>query len=200
MKIIGITGGVGAGKSTVLNILKELCSCEIVMADDAAKELMQYGKPLSEVAIELFGIESYRDDFSLNTAHISTLMYQNEELKNKWTSAVHPAVKKEIISRIENAKKNKSIKYFFLEAALLLEEKYDLICDEIWYIYADEDVRIERIMTNRGYSKEKSQSIIKNQKSHEEFKSGSHWIVDNGLSVDETRIQLENKLEELEKM
>ena len=200
MKIIGITGGVGAGKSTVLNILKELCLCEIVMADDAAKELMQYGMPLSDVAIELFGKESYNEDFSLNTAHIATLMYQNEDLKNKWTAAVHPAVKKEIISRIENAKKNNSIKYFFIEAALLLEEKYDMICDEIWYVFADEDIRIERIMTTRGYSKQKSQSIIKNQKSHEEFLSGSHWMLDNGVSVDKTRIQLENKLEELEKM
>ena len=200
MKVIGITGGVGAGKTTVLNILKGLCSCEIVMADDAAKELMQYGKPLSKIAIELFGKDSYNKDFSLNTVHIATLMYKNEELKNKWTASVHPAVKEEIILRIENAKKNNSVKYFFLEAALLLEERYDLICDEIWYIYADEEVRIERIMANRGYSKKKSLSIINNQKKHEEFVAGSHWMVNNGVSVDETRIQLENKLEELEKM
>ena len=200
MKIIGITGGVGAGKSTVLNILQELCLCEIVMADDVAKELMQYGKPLSDVAIELFGQESYKEDHSLNTVHIATLMYKDEELKNKWTNEVHPAVKKEILSKIEIAKTSGEIECFFIEAALLLEEKYDEICDEIWYVYADEAVRIERIMTNRGYSLEKAKNIISSQKTHEEFLLGSQWVIDNGISIAKTRIQLENKLEELEKV
>ena len=200
MKIIGITGGVGAGKSTVLNILEEICSCKVVMADDVAKELMQYGKALSNVAIELFGAESYKEDKTLNTAHIATLMYSDENLKNKWTNAVHPAVKKEILSILEECRALGKVKYFFLEAALLLEEKYDEICDEIWYVYADEAVRIERIMTNRGYSLDKAKNIISSQMSHEAFLKGTQWVIDNGISMDETRIQLENKLEELEKM
>ena len=200
MKIIGITGGVGAGKSTVLNILEELCSCKVVMADDVAKELMQYGKALSKLAIDLFGQESYKEDRSLNTAHIAALMYNDDVLKNKWTGAVHPAVKKEILFQIENAKALEEVDYFFLEAALLLEEKYDEICDEIWYVYADEAVRIERIMTNRGYSLEKAKNIISSQKTHEEFLLGSQWVIDNGISIAKTRIQLENKLEELEKV
>ena len=74
------------------------------MADDVAKELMQYGKALSKLAIDLFGQESYKEDRSLNTAHIAALMYNDDVLKNKWTGAVHPAVKKEILFQIENAK------------------------------------------------------------------------------------------------
>lgn len=200
MKIIGITGGVGAGKTTVLNILKELCVCEIVMADDVAKELMQFGGTLSELAIELFGSESYFNDGRLNTGHIASLMFSNKKLKDKWTGAVHPAVKKEIIERINTAKEQNNVDFFFIEAALLLEENYDKICDEIWYIYASEDVRVERLIKDRGYTLSKSQSIISSQKKHEEFVSFCDYMIDNGISIKNTRIQLENKLEEIRHM
>ena len=200
MKIIGITGGVGAGKTTVLDILKKLSVCETAMADDVAKELMQYGKELSVLAISLFGKESYTEDNILNTAHISKLMYGNEELKKKWTAAVHPAVKKEILSRIDVAKNKENTDLFFIEAALLLEDGYDLICDEIWYIYASEEVRIKRIMENRGYSLSKSQSIISGQLKHDEFVLKCDFVIDNGISIENTRLQLQNKLEEMRQM
>lgn len=200
MKIIGITGGVGAGKSTVLDILKKLSICEIAMADDVAKELMQYGRELSTLAISIFGEESYNKDKILNTAHIAQLMYENENLKKQWTNAVHPAVKKEILNRIDNAKQKGNLEFFFIEAALLLEDGYDLICDEIWYIYAPEDIRIKRIMDSRGYSLSKSQSIISSQKKHEEFISKCDFTIDNGISIENTQVQLQNKLEEIRLM
>ena len=193
MKIIGITGGVGAGKSTVLKLIKSLCKCDIVMADDVAKSLMQYGEELSNHAIRIFGKESYTQNGQLNTAYISKIMYSNENLKKEWVDIVHPAVKNEILEQITKCNKD----YFFVEAALLIEEHYDEICDEIWYIYAPEDERIKRIMENRGYSLLKAQSIIANQLSHEEFLAKSDFVIDNGISIEKTRLQIENKLEEL---
>lgn len=200
MKIIGITGGVGAGKTTVLDILKKLSICEIAMADDVAKELMQYGRELSALAISIFGEESYNKNKILNTVHIAQLMYGNENLKKQWTNAVHPAVKKEILNRIDNAKQKGNLEFFFVEAALLLEDGYELICDEIWYIYAPEDIRIKRIMDSRGYSLSKSQSIISSQKKHDEFISKCDFMIDNGVSIENTQVQLQNKLEEIRLM
>ncbi len=197
MKIIGITGGVGAGKTTVLNILREICNCQIVMADDVAKELMQHGKVLSKHAIRIFGVNSYNDDLTLNTNHIACLMYENDALKTEWTGLVHPAVKKEIISRISIAQNEGVTDYFFIEAALLLEEHYDEICDEIWYIYASEEERIKRVMDNRGYSSEKALAIISNQMKHDEFVGRCNFVIDNGINIRHTRMQLENRLEEM---
>lgn len=196
MKIIGITGGVGAGKSTVLNILKEICKCKIVMADDVAKSLMVKGGVLSHDAIRLFGKDAYLENGLLNTVHIASLMYGDDRLKDEWTALVHPAVKKAIFAEIDSAKDTGEFDFFFLEAALLLEDNYDLICDEVWYVDVSEEERIRRLAIGRGYSEEKSRSIMSKQLSKEEFLKRTDFVIDNGISEENTRIQLENKVEE----
>lgn len=196
MRIIGITGGVGAGKTTVLNLLKKLCSCKIIMADDAAKKLMTFDGVLGRAAIELFGEAAFLPDKSLNTSHISAIMYNNPSIKDKWTGIVHPAVNKAIYDEIDNAVTENRYDFVFVEAALLIENKYDRICDEIWYIYTDMEERIRRLELGRGYTREKSLSIIKCQMSHEEFMQKCTFVIDNGVSVEFTEKQLENKLEE----
>lgn len=196
MKIIGITGGVGAGKSTVLNILKEICKCKIVMADDVAKNLMVKGGVLSHDAIRLFGKDAYLENGLLNTVHIASLMYGDDRLKDEWTALVHPAVKKAIFAEIDSAKDTDEFDFFFLEAALLLEDNYDLICDEVWYVDVSEEERIRRLAIGRGYSEEKSRSIMSKQLSKEEFLKRTDFVIDNGISEENTRIQLENKVEE----
>ena len=77
MKIIGITGGVGAGKSTVLNFLKEMCDCEIVMADDVAKDLMKKGGVLTETAYSLFGDNVYLDNGNINAALVAGIIFSD---------------------------------------------------------------------------------------------------------------------------
>lgn len=196
MKIIGITGGVGAGKTTVLNILKEICKCKIVMADDVAKGLMVKGGTLSEDAVRLFGKEAYLDNGMLNTVHIASLMYGDDGLKEEWTALVHPAVKKAVIAEIDSAKDSGEFDFFFLEAALLLEDNYDLICDEVWYVDVSEEERIRRLAFGRGYSEEKSRSIMSKQLTKEEFLRRTDFVIDNGISEENTRTQLENKVEE----
>ena len=196
MRIIGITGGVGAGKSTVLNILREICNCNIVMADDVAKGLMVKGQALSDDAVRLFGENAYFENGVLNTVHIASVMYGDDAIKDEWTSLVHPAVKKAILSEIDLCKKTGEYDFFFLEAALLLEDNYDLICDEVWYVDVPEEERIRRLSIGRGYSEEKSRSIMKKQLSREVFLQRSDFVIDNGISEENTRIQLENKVEE----
>lgn len=196
MKVIGITGGVGAGKSTVLKMLKELCRCEIIMADDVAKSIMVKGGPISDTAIELFGKEAYLSDGSLNRPYIAALIYGNEALRKKWDDAVHPAVNGMILSMIEKCREEKKEDFVFVEAALLIENHYDKICDEIWYIYASEDVRKKRLKAQRGYTDEKSDGIIRRQMSDDEFRSHCSFVISTECTETETRAILQNKLEE----
>lgn len=196
MRLIGITGGVGAGKSTVLAILKEISNCIIIMADDVAKEMMQLNGILSADAIRIFGEEAYLPDGTLNTPHIATLMYSRPELKEEWTGIVHPRVRQTVLDIITDARSKSEYDFFFFEAALLLEEGYDSVCDEVWYIYVDEEERIKRLVANRGYSESKCRSIMKNQLTHEEFIKKTNFVIDNGVDIKYTRKQLENKLEE----
>lgn len=195
MKIIGITGGVGAGKSTVLGFLKELCNCEIIMADDVAKELMKKGNVLTLKAYELFGGKAYDENGILNRNHIAEIVYNNPSIMKEWENAVHPATNKKIFSMIEQAE-NDSKDFVFIEAALLIENNYEKICDEIWYVYADENIRRKRLKNERLYSDEKIDKIYKGQMSDAEFRKHCCFVIDTGGSIDATRKQLENKLEE----
>ena len=195
MKIIGITGGVGAGKSTVLYLLKKLCNCEIIMADDVAKELMQKGNILSSKAYELFGEKAYDEQGQLNRNHIAGIIFNNPSVMKEWENAVHPATNSKIFSLIKQAADN-SRDFIFIEAALLIENNYDRICDEIWYVYADENIRRERLKRERLYTDAKIDSIFNGQMSDAEFRKHCSFIIDTGGSMEATSMQLENKLEE----
>ena len=81
MKIIGITGGVGAGKSCVLAALKKMCNCDIVMADDVARQIMEKGGILTAKAYELFGENAYNEDGTLNKELLSGVIYNNPSVK-----------------------------------------------------------------------------------------------------------------------
>lgn len=195
MKKIGITGGVGAGKSTVLSLLKKLCNCEIIMADNVAKELMQKGNILASKAYELFGENAYDEQGLLNRNYIAEIIYNNPSVMKEWENAVHPATNSKILALIEQAA-DSSRDFVFIEAALLIENNYDKICDEIWYVYADENIRRERLKRERLYSDTKINSIFNGQISDAEFRKHSSFVIDTGGSMEATSMQLENKLEE----
>lgn len=195
MKIIGITGGVGAGKSTVLSFLKKKCNCEIIMADDVAKELMKKGNILSEKAYELFGEKAYDENGFLNRNHIAEIVYNDPSIMKEWEDAVHPATNSRIFSLINDAKK-KNADFVFIEAALLIENNYNEICDEIWYVFADEETRRNRLKSERKYSDAKIDSIFASQMKDTEFRKHCRFVIDTSGSVEATALQLENKLEE----
>lgn len=196
MKVIGVTGGVGAGKSTVLHMLKELCRCEIIMADDVAKELMNYGQSLCDTALRLFGTKAYDENKELDRAYIASKIYADETLKTQWTDVVHPAVNRHIHDKISEAGISEKYDFVFIEAALLIENGYDSICDELWYVYASEDVRRDRLKKSRGYSDARITGIFDSQMKEEEFRKHCDFIIDTGISMENTYNTVKNKLEE----
>ena len=196
MKVIGVTGGVGAGKSTVLHMLKELCRCEIIMADDVAKELMNYGQSLCDTAIRLFGTKAYDENNELDRAYIASKIYADEALRTQWTDVVHPAVNRHIHDKISEAGISGKYDFVFIEAALLIENGYDSICDELWYVYASEDVRRDRLKKSRGYSDARITGIFDSQMKEEEFRKHCDFIIDTGISMENTYNTVKNKLEE----
>lgn len=196
MKVIGVTGGVGAGKSTVLHMLKELCRCEIIMADDVAKELMNYGQSLCDTAIRLFGTKAYDENKELDRAYIASKIYADEALRTQWTDVVHPAVNRHIHDKISEAGISGKYDFVFIEAALLIENGYDSICDELWYVYASEDVRRDRLKKSRGYSDARITGIFDSQMKEEEFRKYCDFMIDTGISMENTYNTVKNKLEE----
>lgn len=193
MRIIGVTGGVGSGKSAVLNYLEDHFDSRVVKADEVGHLLMMPGRACYEPVIELFGEWIVKEDTSLDRQAIASIVFQEPEMLQKLDDIVHPAVYQYIVREIERSKKE-GTEFFFIEAALLLEEKYDEICDEMWYIYCEKEVRIERLRHDRGYSDEKIHRMMANQLPDEEFETRCDFQLYNDEDVAHTYLQIERKM------
>ena len=199
MKVIGVTGGVGAGKSEILNFIADNWNATVVEADEVGYLVMKPGKSCFAPIVELFGPGILQEDGTLDRTKIAEMVFEDKELLDKLNAIVHPAVKKYIRKAIEREKENET-DLFIVEAALLIEDKYDEICDELWYIYADEETRTERLMKNRGYSEEKVKSIFANQLSEDEFSDHCDFEIDNSGDFEDTKEQIMQRMQMYETM
>jgi dephospho-CoA kinase len=196
MKIIGITGGVGAGKSSVLNYIQQNYKARVIMADLVAHKIEEPGHKCYYRIVETFGSSILNADTTINKQKLAQIVFADDEKRIKLNSIVHPFVKEYIMNEINAERESGKVKFFIIEAALLLEDKYDLICDEIWYIYTTEEMRRERLKIARGYSDEKINLIFNSQLSEEDFKIKCDIVIDNNLSEQETNVQIDTALRE----
>lgn len=196
MKVIGITGGVGSGKSRVLSYLEEKHHAVICQADQIAWELQKPGQKCYLEIIEYFGRSILNDDKTINRKALGQIVFGNETQLRVLNAIMHPAVKCEIQKRILQEKEN-GAKLFVLEAALLIEEHYDEICDELWYIYTDEQIRRQRLKESRGYSDEKIDAIISSQLAEEMFRKTCKRIIENSGTFEETCERLDDAIKKL---
>lgn len=190
MKAIGITGGIGAGKSEVLSILKECSNCRIILADELAKQLEGRNNVCYTPLIELLGRDILDEDEQINPKAMADKIFSDKNLLEKVNEIIHPAVKNKILEELDYEEKRGAIDYFFLEAALLIEDGYDLILDEIWYIYASEETRRKRLKESRGYSDAKIDKILSKQLKDETFRRYCKVVINNDGNVLDTREQI----------
>ena len=188
MITIGVTGGVGAGKSEILRYLDNNYSCRILMSDNAAKELEAPGGVLYEPLVRLLEEADIGDGSSgplllengeIDKKEMAARIFSDAQLLTKINELVHPAVNKYIREEIAREKKSGEKEFFILESALLIENGYDRILDSMWYIYCEESVRSSRLKASRGYSDEKIRSIMMSQVSEDVFRSHCDTVIDN---------------------
>ncbi|MCR4585227.1 MAG: dephospho-CoA kinase [Lachnospiraceae bacterium] len=196
MKTIGITGGVGAGKSLVLDYLKEKYNAYIIVADRLAHELEMPGEACYERLVEAFGEKILDEKHYIDKIKFAAMIFSDNEALEKTNAIIHPAVKEEILKRISREEET-GTKLFVVEAALLIEEGYDKILSELWYIHAKDSVRRKRLKESRGYSDAKIDSIMAQQKGEEEFRQSCRRIIDNSKDTESTCAQIDRIMEEL---
>ena len=196
MLFIGITGGVGAGKSTVLRLLKENFNCKVLLADEVAAELMKAGNACFDAVVSLDWPENIVGaDGEIDRALMARLMFSDDKLLTKVNAIVHPAVEQEVLNQVEDERAKHKIEYFFFEAALLIECGYGKLVDEMWYIYADENTRAKRLKESRGYSDERIKNTIAKQRSDASFREHADRVIDNSGDKEQTLLQLRQILE-----
>jgi dephospho-CoA kinase len=192
--IIGITGGVGAGKSTVLSYIKEHYNCLVILSDDVANDIKKKGYPAYEELVELLGTEILGPDGEIDRAKMAKAIFNNKNKLKSVNNILHPAVNTYIINIVDDERQRNVYDFVFIEAALLIENGYDKIVDEMWYIFATEDVRRIRLKQSRGYSDEKITDILSNQLKDETFREYCAFVVDNSGSLDMAAMQIDSKI------
>ncbi len=199
MKVIGITGGVGCGKSSLLDHLQTHYACRIIKSDEAAHAVEAPGGACHE---EMAGLlASYdpdkkwqREDGSFDRKEVAALLFKHPDLLQGVNDLVHPAVKNYILEEVAKEREKGMLDFFFIEAAMLIENGFLQFVDEMWYIYCQKEIRIQRLAKNRGYSREKAESIMAAQLSEEEFRQHCQVVIDNSGDVQSAFLQADREL------
>lgn len=182
--VIGITGGVGSGKSTVTNILRDKHKAFIINTDKIAHTLMEKGQVSYKLILSHFGSKILDEKGEIDRGKLSLIVYNNNEELKKLNSFTHPHV----MAKVKNIIKEKNKEdwtYICIETALAIEASLHDICDKIWFIYTPLEIRRERLKASRNYSDEKIRSIMSKQLSDEEYKNyASDVIINNGTEKD----------------
>lgn len=193
MIIIGVTGGMGAGKSRVLAYLEEKWNARTIRLDDISRDLLARNGLCYEQTIHIFGEEIVKPDGDLDRALIARMIFEDSRLRDRLNALVHPAVKAEV-RRIAEEMRQLDAGLLVVEAALLIEGGYREICDELWYIYADEAVRRKRLKSSRGYTDERIDGTFATQLSDNAFRACVDFVVDNSGSFEDAARAIDSHL------
>lgn len=185
MKIIGLTGGIASGKSTVSRALRDLGAI-VIDADEVAHTIMEPGKPAWEDIIEHFGSTVLNADQTIDREKLGAIVFNNPERLQVLNQITHPRVGEQFKQIITRLRAEKSDAVLFMEVPLLYETHMERICDEVWVVWVDEETQIQRLMKRDGLLREDALKRIDAQMSLDEKARRAEFVIDNRFSVEET--------------
>ncbi|WP_022765689.1 dephospho-CoA kinase [Butyrivibrio sp. XPD2006] len=194
--IIGITGGVGAGKSAVLGYIEENYNARVIYSDNVANDIKKKGYPAYDELLALLGDGILDETGEIDKKKMAEAIFGNEKLLSSVNNILHPAVNTFIINIIDNEREKGELDFVFVEAALLIENGYKNFVDELWYVYADESTRRKRLKESRGYTDEKIDKIFGSQLDDKTFRENADFVIDNSKTLKEATMQIDKKIGE----
>lgn len=172
--IVGVTGGIGAGKSAVTDLFIEL-GITVVDADIVAREVVEVGSSTLELIAQEFGREYLLKDGSLHRAKLRDLVFKDEQAKQKLNGIIHPAIRTEMLNQLEQA----NTPYVILAAPLLLENNLEQYVNTVLVVDVPELLQVERACARDGVDAEQIKAIIKSQCSRDHKLSNANHVIDN---------------------
>ncbi|MBW4827265.1 MAG: dephospho-CoA kinase [Clostridiaceae bacterium] len=188
-EIIGLTGGIATGKSTVTEFLIEK-GYKVIDADKIARKVVEVNYPAYKEIVEEFGVEILNKDLTINRTKLGSIVFNSEEKRKRLNSIVHPRVFQEISNLILNYCESEKI--VFLDVPLLIEEldlfkKYNIYIDEIWLVYTDKEKQIERLMQRDNFTYEEAEKRISSQLPMKIKKKCADRIINNNKNIKELK-------------
>lgn len=194
-KIIGITGGIGSGKSTVSQFIEAL-GFPVYDSDFWAKELVNIDENLKSRIIELLGEESYDENGKYNRKFVAEKVFENQELLLKLNQIIHPAVK----IHFENWVNAQNSEFVFKETALLFELKLNESCYQSILVTADENIRIKRVMNRDGRTYREVKEIIDKQMPEVDKVKLADFVIQNNTDLETLKEFTHQVIDELQRM
>ena len=194
VRVIGVTGGVGSGKSRILELLSTEFGARVILADQVAKELEEPGQAGLSRLLEAFGDGILGPDGTLDRGRFAERIFHDPVALRTVNEIIHPLTWQEIRRQIWESGES----LIAVESALF-DETTKEICQELWLVDASEKIRIRRLMDSRGYSREKCEKIIRSQKSRGDFIKLADVVIENNGSIEEVRAQIAARLQESKK-
>lgn len=193
MEVVGITGGVGSGKSTISRLLEKQYKAYIIDTDEIAHNLMKKKQTSYNLIVKHFGRTILQEDGEINRSRLGSIVYKDEKELKVLNSFSHPYVMEEV-KNIIKSKAGQDWELICVETALPVEADLKAFCDRILYIYTPKDLRIERLKSKRNYSEEKTKDIMARQLSEEEYKDYATDVIMNVSSKDNILNQIDRIL------
>ena len=189
--IIGLTGGIVSGKSTVAIMFKDL-GAKIIDADQLGHKVILPHKPAWKKIVRLFGKDLLKEDLKINRKKLGRIVFNNQNLLKKLNEITHSEIIKLIKKEIKSIKDktDKKDDILIIDAALIYEAKIDNLMDKIIVVYINEEKQIERLMERNNLSAQESLKRIKSQTPLKEKVKMADYVIDNSNSLDKTREQV----------
>jgi dephospho-CoA kinase len=198
MKVIGLTGGIGSGKSLVATIMKEQYGASIIDTDGIAREQMEPGGASYQEVVDCFGAGILTSDGRIDRAKLAAIIFEDQEKRLQINGITHPKVLLEVQKQIVLHHQCDDVPYLLIETALMIESGYDFVCDEVWYVFAPEELRRRWLREERGYSDEKIDAIYANQCKAEAFREKFPRVIENIGDINRLQEQVAALIEELQ--
>ncbi|WP_071395995.1 dephospho-CoA kinase [Bacillus tuaregi] len=192
--IIGLTGGIASGKSTVSEMLKKQ-GITVIDADIEARLAVEIGEEAYNQIVHHFGRSILLEDGSINRAKLGEIIFNNEQERKVLNGMVHPAVRKRMIEK-QAAAITRGETLIVLDIPLLFESKLTDMVDRILLVYVDEEVQLQRLMNRNQLTKEEALARIQSQMPLKEKKAKSDAVIDNNGTMEQTKQQLYSILKE----
>lgn len=193
MKVIGLTGGTGSGKSVVSKTLAA-AGAVIVDADKIAHDIILKGEPAYHEIIAYYGTGILDIEGNIIRKKLGEIVFHDSEKLAFLNQCTHKYIVAEVNRQIAAAKAENAARAVILDAPLLLEAKLETVCDLVWVVYADPEVRAKRVMDRDGITYDLAKARIANQKGWEEYKQAADAVIDNSKDLPFLEAQLEEML------
>jgi dephospho-CoA kinase len=192
--VVGLTGGVGSGKSTAASCLKKR-GAVVIDADEISRTLTSSGSPVIEELSEAFGVEILHSDGSLNRGALASLVFGEPEALEELNAIMHPKIRREAVRQIAACAADQIVVY---DMPLLIETDSVALCDVVVVVDLDPEEQIERLVKNRGMSTEEAEARIRSQTTREKRKLAATWVIDNSKSTKELEQECASAWREIE--